>query len=319
MTLRAGDQVESFDITLIRAKTFCITSTIGNAGSPSSEIWVRVSEMFPMSQSRVAYGQVRLGDIEICGIPPGSYRILADAITSGRNPVFSSQIFGIAGRAVSLPTMYLTPAQQVHGKVTVSGAKPEDPLPKSIKVSLEAKDRPGIMGESLAAQLDSSGTLLIPRALLDDYWLRIAGLPPGYYVKQATLGQRDGMREPVHVGDGELRIVLDPDGPSLTGRVTDEENQPISGASVILAADPLPSKVAVNELLTAVSGDGGQFSLSGMAPGSYRLMAFTGLPEGQAGNPEYVRVNLIRATEVDLSPRQAKSVTVVALPAPLSQ
>ena len=231
---------------------------------------------------------------------------------SGPNGALSycSETVSIADRSVEFPRLHLTPAYSLKGRVTVTGAKPDAPFPKGLRVSLQPKDRIRITGESTAGSVDGHGAFEISRALTDEYWLEILGLPSGYYVREASIDGRDAWNEPLRIGTGELHAVLGADGPTLTGQVSDDENRPVAGAVLILAAAPMRRGLAPGQILVSAADRNGQFSYSSMSPGDYRLMAFVNLALEEAEDPDLVRASFGRAMQVSLSPGEQKNVLI---------
>jgi hypothetical protein len=259
----------------------------------------------------VASGSVPSGEeFEICGLPPGGYRLWSFTTRGGAR--LASQLVTLAGRPLSLPKLTVAGTVAVRGKISVAGARPEDALP-AVRLRLDAKDRIAIAGEETTARIEPTGDFLIPGALYDDYWLEVFNLPAGYYVQEATQSGREARCDPVRAGAGDLSIVLGADGPALSGQVVDQENRPVPNAAVLLAVAPLPQPVSPGQIASTVTDQNGQFTLHNMAPGGYRLMAFAGLPDSEASNPDFVRANLSKATEVTLGARERKSQNVTAL------
>ena len=60
----------------------------------------------------------------------------------------------------------------------------------------------------------------------------------------------------------------------------------------------------------------GKFSMNGMPPGSYHVLAYTDLRLDQIGNPDFIRAYRTGATEVNLSARETKRLTITAMPSP---
>ncbi|HWB98964.1 MAG TPA: carboxypeptidase-like regulatory domain-containing protein, partial [Bryobacteraceae bacterium] len=255
-------------------------------------------------------GNIRAGSyFEACGIGPGSYRISAvipppEGQEDGLR--YASEIFTVGDTTVRLPPLNLQPSFPLSGTVTVSGEKTDDPLPSGLHFSLAPKDRFLNYGENTSAKEDSTGKFTFPAMTADQYWLDIFGIPSGYYVKQARLGVNDILSAPFFAAPGaEIEIVLGSDGPSISGQVTDSDNQPVADATVVLATNPPQSTRADQD---------GRFTLNGMAPGDYRIAAFRGLQDGLAEDPNFIQANFGRATELTLGPSATVSVNLTAQP-----
>ena len=100
--------------------------------------------------------------------------------------------------------------------------------------------------------------------------------------------------------------MLGADGPAIAGNAVDKDNQPVHDAIVILT-----SKDAPPILISQQSDQDGRFQFnSGLPPGDYKLAALTGLVDGEAQDPEFVKTNLSDATEVTLASKGSQSVTL---------
>lgn len=311
LTFTAGQQMEGVDIALLREKTLCIIGSLAGAGRPGERYGIQLSELMPMSQSRIAGGDAAAGsEFEICGVPPGSYRLRAFTTNDLR---YASQPVTVTDRFAAVPPLILSPGIKLAGTVAVEGAKPEDPLPGGLRIAIEPKDRIPLSGETTNATVDAAGAFSMPGVLLDEYWLRVTGLPAGYYVKQATVNGRDALRDPLHTGQGDLAIILASDGPTLSGTVNTADNQPVANAVLLLAVFPLPDTLGWGDIRTAFADQNGFFSFPSGPPGAYRLLAFPPLPDGAASDPKLVRANLSKATELNLAPKEKKTLTVTVI------
>jgi protocatechuate 3,4-dioxygenase beta subunit len=311
LAVAAGQQLEGFNLTLLRERTMCIGSAVEDADAPNGRVGVIVSELMPMSQSRVAGDSVGSGEeFEICGLPAGSYRLWS--FTTKARPRYAGQTFTLGSRPVKLPRLTVSGYVAVKGRVTVADANAEDPAPR-VRVRLGLKDRAAIAGEELAAVFDSTGGFVIPGTLNDEYWLEVTGLPSGYYVRAATQNRREAWREAVRAGAGEVAIVLGSDGPALNGQVLGKDGRPVANATVILAAAPLAAAPGPGQIFTTVTDQNGQYALQNMAPGAYRAMVFGNVPVEEAGAPEFLRAHVPEGVAVTLGPRERKMQTLSVL------
>jgi len=65
------------------------------------------------------------------------------------------------------------------------------------------------------------------------------------------------------------------------------------------------------------AGDDGSFAAGNMAPGGYRVVAVTHMPEARIGDPAFLRNSFGKAIETVFSPREQKFLKLVAEPAPV--
>lgn len=314
--LHWGDQRESVDMVLNRVGTFCMTATLiaaannGLAESPALFLGVATPEW----HASVAHGdgKVKLGEeFEICGLPPGSYRIMSDSFAKVNSATYKitgwvETEFAVSKADVELGSLYIAPPLTLQGKVTVDGARPEDRVPDGLVISLDRNQRPNFYGENLKQPVRPSGEFALENLLVHDYILHLTGLPRGFYVKEASQQGHDALHDLVWPGRGEVRIVLGADGISINGSTVDKDNQPVHDAIVILV-----SKDGPPILISQQSDQDGRFQFSsGLPPGDYRLAALSGLVDGEAQDPEFVQANLMDATDVTLASKGSQSVTL---------
>jgi hypothetical protein len=64
-------------------------------------------------------------------------------------------------------------------------------------------------------------------------------------------------------------------------------------------------------IISQQSDQGGRFQFnSGLPPGDYKLAALTGLVDGEAQDPDFVKANLSDAAEVSLAAKGSQSLTL---------
>jgi protocatechuate 3,4-dioxygenase beta subunit len=193
---------------------------------------------------------------------------------SGQGPGRQGQApGGRRGGAVQRPQRDLAPAGTavIAGKVTAADSG--RPV-KRARVSAAGG------GRTRTATTDENGRFSIPK------------LPPGTYAVTATktgfvdgaFGQRRSLRTgtPVEVADGQQRNDVDLNlsrGGVITGRVLDEDGEPLSRARVSVLREQYAR--GTKELMPAgtdQSDDRGQFRIFGLPPGDYYVGAMAGDP-----------------------------------------
>lgn len=126
----------------------------------------------------------------------------------------------------------------------------------------------------------------------------------GWYVESARYGSVDLMRDEMVVpegGTGEpIEIVVGNDGATLAGRVTD------GGAAADGQALIVPGRAPRQVLPVPFSG--GAFSIQGLAPGEYHVIALDSVDGLEYRNPEAMREYMSKAKDVTLGPKMETTV-----------
>jgi len=119
------------------------------------------------------------------------------------------------------------------------------------------------------------GTFRIDGLWPGEYVLVITGLPSGFYIKEARLGDLDLLNSRLRYTGSEtntMNIVISPNTGMVEGNVSDAQGNPVAGARVVLIPDRNRERT---ELFRPVASDpSGHFRITGVAPGDYKLAAW---------------------------------------------
>jgi hypothetical protein len=101
-------------------------------------------------------------------------------------------------------------------------------------------------------------------------------LPTGFYLKSARLDGIDVLNGPAVFANGsKLDLVISSRGGRIQGEVSDGRSAPMPNVQVVLVPDIRRDRT---ELFKHVDTDAsGRFSLTGIAPGDYKLFAWEAL------------------------------------------
>lgn len=220
----------------------------------------------------------------------------------------------INGSDVTDLTITVTEGASIFGTVTVEGGRP---LPPQIFVTLEDASGDSVAESSQYVQSDGKFTIdgLPSGAVYINVLMRDAGR---HYVKTMTAGGVDLMRDPLVITEGmninNVRIVLSPDGATLSGRVLSAANTPVSGAQLVLIPTDQSRWRAHHSFLFANSAGDGSYSISG-APGDYLIIFLRAADQPRAVNEAWIRERAQSAPRVTLQPGERKNMDLTA-PAP---
>ena len=98
----------------------------------------------------------------------------------------------------------------------------------------------------------------------------------------------------------------------ISGVVTDDQNNRISDATVVLVPET-PYRDAILLYRSDISMFDGTFGLRGVAPGTYRVFAWTDLPGPGYRNPEFLKKYEARGTPLKIENAATVAVNLIAL------
>jgi hypothetical protein len=310
--VQEGQVLQGVDIRLARPETFCVRSRVRSvAGTAGEKTRLTVSSEAFLGGLTFAEGEMELGaGFEVCGLPAGSYSLLVSPKESGRNGSFAFDTFTLTDRSLRLPDLTLQPLIRLTGRLMVDArAGDVKPFPSPARIHLSAIGRPSATGERTSANVAEPGPFVIPALLPAEYWLRV--LPPaGFYVQSAAVDGRDALRAPLHAAGRELVVVLGQDGAQLTVTVAGPRGEPLASPAVIVGRDPLPASYAPGDLAVAVADQYGQAVWTGLAPGSYRVVAFAETMVDPANAAALFQTSRVKGEELTLGPGQKRALSV---------
>jgi hypothetical protein len=144
------------------------------------------------------------------------------------------------------------------------------------------------------------------------YWLELQDTAADTYVVSATVAGQDILRDGIPLeADSELDLVLASPGGVMQGIVRDSNGNTLSHAVVALVPDS-PMRSAGPLYRSDISDIRGRFELRGIAPGSYRLFAWTELEGAAYRNPEFMKEFEERGMPVRIEKGQRLSMDIAA-------
>jgi hypothetical protein len=221
------------------------------------------------------------GDFAI-PVAPGHYSVLV-----------TSDAFVPNSTAVSRDKYYAVLSVDVGTADVVYDVALTRPAPKLIgKMFMEnSAGEPQIAPPSILCRLDGRSTMncLDSRPEPGTYELEFQGIPADGYVQSVRAQDRDVLVEGLNIaGDTELEIVLARGGAIVSGAVRTKTGELISDATVALIPDA-PYRGAGPRYRSSVTDLNGKFELHGIAPGKYRLLAWSDIQGAAYRNSESMK------------------------------
>jgi hypothetical protein len=205
------------------------------------------------------------------GLQPGPYTLVCDRIDRGIR-LGARQVVNVGTKNIDNIEVTLNRYPDLGGKVTVEGG---GKVPSGIRVSLQPRQSLASMGYA-GSPVSPEGEYLMTAISPDLSDIRVANLPSGYFVKSVIFSGHEVSESGIELGLGashQVDIVISPNGATLEGSVSEGEDKPSPGATVVLVPDPEHRQLK-SRYYTATADQNGRFTASGIHPGEYTVVAW---------------------------------------------
>ena len=278
----AGARVTGIDITLAKARTFTVSGrvvTVAGSGAMGTTVTFRSRDHGMVLDSEWSTTTRNAnGDFEIRGVQAGHYNV--SAMRSGEVSVTPLDLTGdIEGVRVVLGKGAL-----VRATLAMDDGTPVKPERWQVLVTVD-----GQRGYFLEPENErvSGYSNVAP----DRYDVRLERPGAGAYVKSISAGDTDILSEGLTLGQGasvQLEITLAKDAGKVEGAVTGQDDQPASGATVVLVPEArLRSRT---DLFQSVTTDQfGHFEFATVPPGEYKVFAWDDVEPGIWHDPAFLK------------------------------
>ncbi len=273
VSVKAGDEVQA-DVFMQRIKTVEIAGHVIGRGEPvknaSVIIFPRAMDDFVVPRQDTTDEK---GAFKLKGIPPGSYVIAVykGADEGGSYGPGGQQKLEVSGENIDSLIISFGAGASFQGRVTAAGAGP--PELDRIRIILFGADQDGAF--FAGGQVKKDGTFELKSVSDGDYAIMLEGLERNWYVKSVRLGADElidkGLQLEAGGTGGRLDVVVSSASAQLEGSVSGHDGA-IIGAHVRVAPEP---ETPYNRfrLRVVTTDQSGHFSVTGLAPGTYRLLA----------------------------------------------
>jgi hypothetical protein len=152
-----------------------------------------------------------------------------------------------------------------------------------------------------------------------EYVVRIRnGLPAGFFVKSARIGDIDALNGPVTLPlrdpNAILEVVVSKNSGQIEGAVAAADGRPLPGAQVVLIPNENRNRA---ELFRSITADAeGRFALPNVTPGDYRLAAWPSMEPFSWFDPAVIRQAEESGKAVQVTESSKQTVNVQAISGP---
>ena len=264
------------------------------------------------------------GEFLLTRLVPGKYRVMVTAGQGGQRVTGSSAV-DLGREDVKNVVVAAGPGAVITGRITFEGNLEGEKGPVS----------PHLARVSLRPEAGSVGHGVILGAIADDGTFRIENVPEGlarlgislgsgaYYVKSVSLNGQDVAEQPLKVGKGVrldgAEVVISLAVAQVSGRVmVDASKQPGTPAPqvILFPEDSQTWRTAPRFIKVGRVNEAGQFTIRGIAPGNYRMVAVRNLAEGSEGDPGFLAAVQGQARQVVVTGRRVNGGILQAVDAP---
>jgi Carboxypeptidase regulatory-like domain len=116
-------------------------------------------------------------------------------------------------------------------------------------------------------------------------------------------------------GPGPLEVILSGKAPGVSGSVKDDKDKPVADATVALVPREAGRQGQQPFYRTAKTDRSGNFTMSNLAPGEYRLYSWAEVVSGAWVDPEFLRPLDRKAKPVTLGEGGSQKVELKVIPA----
>src|SRR5262249_4519575 len=262
------------------------------------------------------------GTFEFPNVPPGQYIIRADR---GRSPWWVEGEFGplpvvVDGTDVTDLVVQTSAGSSISGRMTFNTRdSSKRPSPRAFEL------RP------LAVDFDVAPQSVATANIHDDWTFEMSGLngprrlqvtrvPPGWALQEITVRGIDVTDRPLPFGRREqsltgVEVRLTDRVSALKGAIVDADGHAAANATVIVFASDRSRWYPMSRFMGKALADAdGAFALSGLPFGSYYAVALARLTVtgDDWQDPAFLETLLARATSVDISESDARTVRLTA-------
>jgi protocatechuate 3,4-dioxygenase beta subunit len=311
--VRPGQETSGIEIKPVTSPVLSVTGTVSGPSKDDRAFAVELvggpaPHSFPVNPDRT---------FTISRVPPGNYLVFAQGVDSklGREMLSAPVEINLVNSDIKNIDLVLSLPFEVRGQLQIEDGAPwkeKDWDQKSLSIDLS------LLGPSPRSTPDAEidfddGSFKVTGVYPGRYRVGMDNLPKNFYVRSIRLEGTDfpdgilDLRS--NPGQGLLTVELSKDGAEISGVVRDAKG-PVANMRVALVFDgPYPDLAG-----STTSGADGSYTLHGVAPGKYRLLARTIGSTGESWSAETLALYSSVTEKIDVSAGDRISLDLKLLP-----
>lgn len=327
VALRLSEERTGVDITTQLVPTATISGTISSAsGVLPSMLSVRLVPAGPHTALLAGAGlrgpsttPRADGSYVLTGVPPGSYTVKA-IVGGGRGAPpntptqWAAADITVSGQDVDVPLL-LQPGVAINGRVVFEGAQPTAAELTALSFMLVPAAAGGEIVSAGGGRVDADGRFTFAGVTPDTYRFAFAWNAPGavgkWAIKSSAANGREAFEAPLRVNPNEpidWTITFTDKPTTLTGVFQDRSGRAATDYSILVfSADRRHWTPGSRRVRTTRPGTDGAFTITGLPPGEYLLVALADLDPGEWNDPTLLA--LLAASSAKVTLRDGETTT----------
>jgi protocatechuate 3,4-dioxygenase beta subunit len=330
LEIHAGDETPA-DFSLSRVHTARVRGSVaGLAPGAKAVVMLRERDASAMYTASEVDPE---GKFELQHVAPGTYTVAAMSLMPETSQVATETIEVTDSNVDGLRLIPVSGAT-VRGKLRLTGSIGKSDASLFV-VYLHRADGEEEFPGGMASADESSVTSLGGGRVKADGSFELKNVPPGVYdvgvygdskgmndsfVESVVAGQKDvtdgGLR--VNGGTASLDVTFTTGAAALEGAVTNDKNEPIADATVIAVPEE-KYRQQQGRYGKASADQHGHFTMRGLRPGAYTLLAWETLDGDDCFDAEYLKKYEGGGTPIRLKKSAHSSISLKAIPAASDQ
>ncbi len=320
-----AQEIQQITFNMVATRVATISGTaVNSSGKPINRGFISIGS-FSESGGPMGFGtQLKPdGSFQFTNVAAGEYRISVQyapsaddnvPIVPGSSPgtEYASVAVTVAGRDVTGISLVTAVGGSARGHITFEGGIPRSVSPAPLMVSAvpTAAQLTPMMGGGGSARVRDDWTFEVS-GLSERRRFRINSPPAGWYLKSVSYEGSDvtdtGIDFTQGAKIGNVEVVLSQRMPTLSGSVIDSRDKPVSEYVVVaFAADPSKWGYQTRYVRTARPNQEGRYSLTGLPPEEYFVVALDYVEAGEETDAEQLEKWKALSTRVTLAEGESK-------------
>ena len=310
--VKEGEEVGGSDIPLKQVAVHRIRGKVINAMSHKGAIDARLDMVTRNQKLEWDLGggtQVKKADgsFEFANIVPGQYLLFAFWYDQGKSYSTQEKI-DVGESDVEGLSLVLGAGATIPGRIRWEGKASMER--ENMQVILQPAELEFLWGGSARTESDQQFTL---KDVGDgDYKVAVNGYTQDCYIKDVEYGGTHSAEDKISVSKGggaQLVVTISSRGARVQGTVVDKDGLPTSGAWVVAVPDEA-RRSNLKLFKSQTTDQYGKYDLRGLAPGTYRILSWTGIEQGEWEDGEFLRPQEAKGELLELQDEDVKTVNL---------